>query len=97
MGTDEKPHIEEVQATKAVAGKIRFGLDQIGNPAPDRWMRISKGLKYFFTGAIVIVSGTPWLSSKEANITNFCIAIGILILGAIDTGMGVSPTAKQDG
>ncbi len=97
MGTEEQPHTEEVQTTKVVAGKVRFGLDQISNPTPDKWARISKGLKYFFTGAIVIVSGTPWLSSKAANITNFCIAIGILVLGAIDTGMGVAPTPKQDG
>jgi len=95
MGTDEKPQVEEVQATKVVTGKIRFGLDQINNPAPDRWMRISKGLKYFFTGAIVIVSGTPWLTATQSNVTNFCIAIAILILGAIDTGMGVAPV-KND-
>ncbi len=93
MGTEEKP--QEVATTKVVTGTVRFGIDQINNPAPDKWLRISKGLKYFFTGLIAIVAGTPFISSKASNIINFTIAVTILALGAIDMMLGVSP-AKND-
>ena len=93
MGTEE--HFEEVPSTKVVKGKVRFGIDQIGIPAPDRWLRISKGLKYFFTGLVAIVSGTPFLTSKASNIINFCIALSILTLGAVDMMLGVSPSSND--
>ena len=81
---------QEVQTTVTVKGKTRFGLDQINNHAPDKWLRVSRGLKYFCVGMVTIVSGTPYLSSKASNIVNFCLAIAILILGSIDAMLGVS-------
>lgn len=90
--TTTPPDEQEVQKTVTVQGKVRFGLDQINNPTPDKWKRISQGLKYLFTGLIAMVASTTIFTSKQSNIINFCLAIAILILGAIDVMMGVSPT-----
>lgn len=81
---------QEVQKTVIVHGKTKFGFDQIGNPTPDKWKRISQGLKYLFTGLIAMFTSTTLVNAKQANIISFCLAVGILILGAFDIMLGVS-------
>jgi len=95
MGTEETPPIEnqqqEVNKPVAIKGKVRLGLDQLSNPTPLKWKRVSNALKFFFTGLITIFSASSLVGPKTANIINLCISIAILALGALDMGLGVGP------
>lgn len=100
MGTEESKNQnteQEVEKTVVIKGKTRFGPDQFGNPTPAKWKRISDGLRYFFTGLITIFAATNMVGPKTANIISLSLSIGILGLGAIDMGLGVSPAKTTSG
>lgn len=72
-------------------GNIKFNLNQINNPTPEKWKRISNAARYFFVSLITMVSATDLFSTKESKIICFVLGVLVLMSGAIDVFLGVEP------
>jgi hypothetical protein len=69
---------------------VKFGLNQVSNPTPKVWGRISTSLRYLCVSGITLISGTDFLPANKMKM--FCFVLGgfILVLKAVDMGLGVS-------
>lgn len=77
--------------------KVKFGASQINNPTPVLWERISSAIRYFLVGAITTISATDIIPDKTVKYITLSCGLAILLLKAIDMGLGVQPAEiKED-
>lgn len=85
----------EVEVSTLKTGQLKFGIDQINNPAPEKWKRISSACRYFFVSLITMVSGTDLFVGNQSKIICFVLGILVLVSGAFDVFLGVEPPSSQ--
>lgn len=70
--------------------EVNFGLNQLNNPTPKVWSRISTSLRYLCVSGITLISATDFLPATKMKL--FCFVLGgfILVLKSVDMGLGVN-------
>jgi hypothetical protein len=74
---------------------VKFGPSQINNPTPKAWSRVSTSIRYFLVSMTGLVAATDLIPAKTAKILTLTISGVILLLKAIDMGLGVQSEGEQ--
>lgn len=91
MANETNDTTQEVMKPATVQGVVRFGTDQMGNPAPLLWKRVSDGIKYLSVSFIGLVSASTIFNSHQESVITFCLSALIIFLGGLDLMLGVAP------
>ena len=92
---DQQPDIVEVQKTVEKKGKVRFNLQQIGNPTPVLAKRICTAARYFIVSLIGLISASDLFTGGQAKLLIFCGTVLIFLIGAIEICIGLEPAETK--